>query len=64
MTLVSRFKRLLGFHTVAEAEPSNEQSLLPEFLIDTNSISLANPISHHALPAKLRRKLTVNGVSD
>ena len=45
MTLASRFKRLLGFHTVSEAEPSNEQSLLPEFLIDTDSISLANPIS-------------------
>lgn len=38
-------KRLLGLNTVSEPKPDDQQNILPEFLIDTNSISLANPIS-------------------
>ncbi len=45
MSGINGLKRLLGFNTVFEPEPNDGKSILPEFLIDTNSISLANPIS-------------------
>ena len=45
MSGINGLKRLLGFNTVFDLEPNDGKSILSEFLIDTNSISLANPIS-------------------